>query len=75
MNMPGLSLNNSNWGKILNVGRIWAVSILLAYPGISYVESSFFTGIWQMMVELHLSLLLVLGGLFIPIYIVGRKYE
>ena len=75
MNMIGLSFNNSNWGKILNVGRIWAVSILLAYPIINYVETLFFTEVWQMTVGLYLTLLLALGSLFIPMYIVGKKYE
>ena len=75
MNMVGLTFNNNNWGKILNACRIWAVSILLAYPIISYVVALFFTGFWRMMVELHLTLILILGGLLIPIYIVGRKYE
>lgn len=75
MNFPGLSFNNSNWGKILKVGRIWAVTLMLVYPIISYIETLLFTEIWQMIVDLILSLFLILGGLFIPIYVVGKKYE
>lgn len=73
MNLPGLSINNGNWGKILNAGRIWAVSLMLAYPVISYVEAFLFTGICLDIVDLILALLLILGGLFVPIYIVGKK--
>lgn len=73
MNLPGLSLNNSNWGKILKVGRIWAVTVMLIYPVISYIETSFLTGVWLMIGDLFLALLFTLGGLFIPIYIVGKS--
>lgn len=75
MNLPGLSLNNGNWGKILKTARIWAVAIMLVYPIISYVETLLLTGILQMTVDLFLALLLTLGGLFIPAYIVGNKYK
>ncbi len=75
MNFPGLSFNNRNWGKLLKVGRIWAVALMLAYPIISYMENLLFTGIRLMIVDLIAALFLILGGLFIPIYIVGKKYE
>lgn len=72
MNLPGLSLNNGNWGNILKVGRIWAVTLMVVYPVISYMETLFFTGILLGMIDLFLALLLTLGGLFVPIYIVGK---
>lgn len=75
MNMPGLSFNNSNWGRILKVGRIWAVSLMLAYPVISYVLTLFFTGLARERLDLYLALVFYIGGLFIPVYIVGKKYE
>lgn len=75
MSLPGLALNNSNWGKILTAGRVWAVTIMLGYPVVSYVETIFFTGIWLAIADLSLALFLTLGGLFIPIYAVGKKYE
>lgn len=74
MNLAGLSLNNRNWGKIVTVGRVWSIAILLGYPILSYVETKFFTGIMQYVIELPLTLFLTLGGFFIPIYIVGKKY-
>lgn len=32
INVPGLALNNSNWSHILNVGRIWTMTVLIGYP-------------------------------------------
>lgn len=74
MNLPGLSLNNGNWGKILKAGRIWAVTIMVVYPVISYVETLLFTGILEGMVDLFLALSLTLGGLFVPIYMVAKPH-
>lgn len=71
MHLPGLALNNRNWGKILKVGRIWTVTLMLGYPVVSYLESLFLTGVLLSAVDLFLALLFTLGGLFIPIYVVG----
>lgn len=75
LNLPGLAFNNSNWDKILNVGRIWALTLLVTYPLISYITTLLFSGIWQIVTEIFITLLCMLGGLFVPAYIVGRKYE
>lgn len=74
INLPGLSLNNGNWQKMLKAWRIWAIIMMLSYPVISYIETIFFAGIWLETVDLSLALFLTLGGLFIPAYIVGKKY-
>lgn len=75
LSLPGLSFHNGNWGKILDVGRIWAIALMVAYPVINYVESLLFQGIWLMVTDLFLPLFFILGGLFIPAYMVGKKYE
>lgn len=77
MNLPGLVFNNSNWGKILNVGRIWSVVLLVTYPIISYILVQTFidNGMVLYIVELVVTLLCTLGGFFIPMYIVGKKFE
>ena len=74
INVPGLYFNNSNWPHILNVGRIWAVTTMVAYPILSFLMGFFLPELWSK-TELAFSLILSLGGLFIPIYIVGKKYE
>lgn len=75
MNLPGLRLNNSNWGKILKAGRIWAITLMLGYPIISYIEALFFTGIGLDIIDLFVALAVTLAGFFIPIYMAGKKYE
>jgi len=74
MNLPGLSFNNSNWQKILHIARIWSVSLMTVYPIISYIMALLLPQIWQK-AELFFALFLMLGGLFIPVYVVGKKYE
>lgn len=73
MNLPGLSFNNKNWGKILTAARAWSVAIMLFYPIVCYILSFLFKGIWLDVADLILCLSLTLGGLFIPIYRVGKK--
>lgn len=72
MNLPGLSLNNGNWGRILKVGRVWSVIMMLAYPIISYIETLLFPGILRDAIDLFFALFSVLGGFFLPLYIVGK---
>lgn len=73
MNLPGLSLNNGNWTKILNVGRIWSITLMLSYPLVSYAETLLLAGIRLQITDLVLALVLMLGGFFLPIYIVAKK--
>lgn len=77
LNLPGLAFNNSNWGKILNVGRIWSIVLLVTYPIVSYIMAQMFIGSWIVLniVEIVVALFCILGGLFIPMYIFGRKFE
>lgn len=74
MNFPGLSFNNSNWQKILNVSRIWSIALMTIYPIISYIVNPLLSGIWKI-AELFIALPFILGGLFIPVYIVGKRHE
>lgn len=74
MNMPGLAFNNSNWPHIVNVGRIWTMAVLVCYPIIHGILYILFPAIWNSLGK-YLSLLIVLGGLFIPMYFIGKKYQ
>ena len=77
LNLPGLVLNNNNWGKVLNIGRIWSIVLLVTYPIISYIMAQMFNDAWMFLniVEIIVALICILGGLFVPMYIVGRKFE
>lgn len=73
MSIPGLPINNSNWSHILNVGRIWALVTMTVYPVLNYIMNMLLPNLW-FITDLFAVLLFLLGGLFIPIYIVGKKH-
>lgn len=74
MNIPGIHFNNSNWPYIVGAGRIWSVlsvTILpMLYLAINWLDSD----AWNLTGR-YIIFILFLGGLFLPIYIVGKKYE
>ena len=74
MNVPGLYFNNSNWPYIILVGRVWSCSAVAGYPLLNWLFSVYAAPLWAK-AELYVCLVLVLGGLFVPMYIVGRKFE
>ncbi|MBE6980217.1 MAG: helix-turn-helix transcriptional regulator [Ruminococcaceae bacterium] len=74
MNIPGVVFTNTNWPHIVRVGRIWTCAFVSLYPIISFCMNYFLPGIW-LYAELYVFLVLLLGGLFIPIYVVARKHE
>ena len=73
MNIPGVAFNNSNWPYLVMVGRIWSCGTVVLYPIINAAMNMFFPEQWQF-IGLYVSLFLLLGGLFIPMYAVGKKY-
>lgn len=72
--MPGVAFNNSNWPYIVLVGRIWSCFIMILHPIVNLVMNYINKELWVKM-ELYVMLFFLLGGLFIPIYVVGKKYE
>jgi len=74
MNIPGVVFTNTNWPHIVRVGRIWTCAFVSLYPIINFCMNYFLPGIW-LYAELYAFLILLLGGLFIPIYVVARKHE
>lgn len=74
MNIPGLAVNNHNWPHILRVGRIWSMAFLVGYP-IGFLLLYWFLPGYAGAAERYLLLAGALGGLFLPVYYVGRKYE
>lgn len=73
MNIPGVAFNNSNWPYLVRVGRIWSCLTVALYPIINAAMNVIIPKPWQF-IELYVVLLLLLGGLFIPLYIVGKKF-
>lgn len=74
MNIPGVYFNNRNWPHIVRAGQLWAMIGLVASPAIFYVMNRFLPEVWDA-AAVYIILILVLGGLFIPMMIVARKYE
>ncbi|MBQ8834534.1 MAG: helix-turn-helix transcriptional regulator [Oscillospiraceae bacterium] len=74
INIPGVRFNNRNWPHILRVGQIWSMGMLVAYPVLNYTMRLLFPSFWAQY-ETNITLVLLLGGLFIPLMIVGRKYQ
>jgi hypothetical protein len=74
MSISGLTFNNSKWPHIINTGRIWAMAILTIYPVIYDIFYLCLPAVWNMIV-LYFTLIFVLAGLFIPMYIVGRGFS
>ena len=73
MNLPGVSFNNSNWPYIIRAGRAWTLAVLLGGP-LAY-------GALYLLFPPHLArngefvlLAVVLGGLFIPLYLAAKRH-
>ncbi len=73
MHMPGMVFNNQNWQHILKVGRIFWLLTTALYPYIMLLYNLWFAE-YKNFLEITLTLLL-LGTLFVPMYLVGRKYQ
>ena len=74
MNVPGLRFSNRNWPRILTVGRVWSCAIMAALPAFCLFLWRFWPGAWPQM-ELPVILGATLGGLFVPLYVVGKRFE
>lgn len=74
MNMPGVYFNNRNWPHIVRAGQLWAMIGLVASPAFFFVMTKFLPVVWDS-AAVYIILILVLGGLFIPMITVARTYE
>lgn len=80
MNVPGVYFNNRNWPHVLNALRTWACLTLASWIpfcflvrwGASLVLPEGKPVIAAMVL---FCLLEILGGLFIPVVVVGKKFE
>lgn len=73
MNVPGVYFNNRNWPFILRAGRAWCLLTPVLYPPLYLVLRLLIPlEIWRWM-SLYVTLVIILGGLFLPMYITARK--
>lgn len=74
MNVPGVTFNNSNWPHVIHALRIWTLASLISYPLLTILMKALLPDS-MVYIGVYILLALYLMGLFIPIYVVGRKYE
>ena len=79
MNMAGIHFNNSNWPHILGAIRLWCVAILGVWPALYWILRQLIEKVLPdpagVIVQLLVFWTAILGGLLVPVYVVGRKYE
>lgn len=78
MNMPGVHFNNSNWKHIIGWLRIWSVLMLLVGPVVWFAACYFALSMdWATVYSASsvVTLVVLLLSLFIPVYVVAKKYE
>ena len=74
IHMVGLSFNNGNWTYILTVFRVFTLSMAILFPISCYMSISIGSiDLWN--IVKYPIIVIVLIGLFIVTYIVGKKYE
>lgn len=74
MSIPGLHFNNSNWPHLVKTGRLVMLVNMVAFPLLSIVLGQLIPELWFASEGIVL-LILMLGGFFISMYVVGKKYE
>lgn len=75
MNLPGVSINNSNWPHIVRAARLWCCGGGIGLGLINLVLKTWFPRLLQSVFVVQGILLLSLLGLFLPMYIAAKKYE
>lgn len=78
MNLPGVHFNNSNWKHILGWMRIWSVLMMLIGPIVWFVACWFSQSMDWTIVYTGSSVVtgvVLLVSIFIPIYVLAKKYE
>lgn len=73
MNLPGVRLSNSNWPMIVLTGCCWACASLVALPALALLMTALCPAFFAACGD-YLLLALLLAGLFLPLYIVGKKF-
>ena len=73
-NLVGVRFSNRNWPHIVTAGRVWSCTVMAGLPLLSLALGLLVPALWEV-IQLWVILVLTLGGLFIPFYLVGKKYQ
>lgn len=74
MNVPGVKFNNRNWPPIVKALRIWLCLCMTFLPIINILAGYIIADIWEYIGK-YVLMGMFFCGVFIPIYVVGKKYE
>lgn len=74
MNIPGICFNNKNWSYIIKAVRISMCLFLIFLPVVNFLMGSAVEDFWTDTGD-YVLLVLLFSGLFVPMYLVGKKYE
>lgn len=74
MNMPGVCFNNYNWPYIVRALRVWSVVGMVVFPIVYVLLEKTFENVLPM-AGLIIVLVFALGGLFVPVYVLGRRHQ
>ncbi len=74
MNLPGVYFNNCNWKYIVKSFRIWSLLAMMVFPILYLIIMILFSDKFPM-IGLGTGLFFILGGLFLPPYILAKKYQ
>lgn len=74
IHMVGLSFNNGNWIYVLSVFRVFTLSCSILLPFMCYV-SIYIGGVALWDTVKYVSGVVLVTGLFVITYIIGKKYE
>ena len=74
IHLVGLSFNNGNWMYICTTLKIWTLATVVLYPlaGIIIINC-LNIALWDILSKIFL--IMILGGMVVSIYIIGKKYE
>lgn len=75
MNLPGVRFNNSNWPHIVSAARGWMLAVAVVFPVLYAAAWALLpASLWRGGASVALQLTGALS-FFIPIIVVGKKYE
>ena len=74
IHLVGLSFNNGNWIYICTTLKIWTLATVVLYPlaGIIIINC-LNIALWDILNKIFL--IMILGGMVVSIYTIGKKYE
>lgn len=75
MNMPGMYFNNNNWPYITKVLKQWDAVTMLTAPALCIITALLIKNYIVAQVVLWVMTMLCMAGLFVSVYVVGRRYD